>query len=167
MDYRIELEISTGYLGYDMEKEEAIQQVGLYIEEGYHCSEAFIKGLGPLFSQIDVDNLTKYSSGFGGGLGMTKQNTCGLLAGGVMIISALLGRNELRCENKEDDEIDKRCQEICAEYRLRFLDKIKATRCCEIRVMGYGSNGIPCSTLSREMAEVFINLCEDYHLFDE
>jgi hypothetical protein len=147
-----------------MDRTQAVNNVSEYIKQGYHCSEAFVKGMGVLFPQIDVEYLVMTSSGFGGGVGMTKQNVCGLLVGGIMIISALMGRSELRVIKGEVDEQDAECQKICADYRARFLDNIKATRCCEIRVMGYGGTGIPCSTLARKVANIFLDVCDDYGL---
>lgn len=147
-----------------MDKNEAVNNVGMYLEQGFHCSEAFVKGMGDLFPKIDMDCILKASTGFAGGIGMTKQNACGLLVGGVMIISSLLGRTELKYAKGEVDPKDVECQKICAEYRAKFLDALKATKCCEIRVMGYGSPEMPCSKLGKTAANIFLDVCEEHGL---
>lgn len=66
------------------------------------------------------------ATGFSGGLGNTRQELCGALSGGVMVIGALFGRTSFQ----EDDRL---AIELADRYRRRFLDEFGYTQCAELR----------------------------------
>ncbi len=70
--------------------------------------------------------MTRASSPFGGGVGGSLDEMCGLLSGGVLLIGALLGR-EL------PDWPDEEAQRLAALWRQRFLAEYGATRCRTLR----------------------------------
>ena len=57
---------------------------------GANCSQAVIGAFQPECG-IDFDTAMRIASGFGGGMGHTK-NTCGAITGAVMALSAIVGR---------------------------------------------------------------------------
>ena len=86
--------------------------------------------------------LAKASSPFGGGVGGSREEMCGLLSGGVLLIGALLGRE---LPDRPDDE----AQRLAQAWRDRFLQALGATRCGTLR------DGLPdqphrCRPLVRE-----------------
>ena len=58
--------------------------------EGYNCAQAVFGAFCEDFG-LDFETAMKLSSGFGGGMGHTK-NTCGAITGAVMALSAIVGR---------------------------------------------------------------------------
>ena len=68
----------------------------------------------------------RMATGFSGGLANTRQELCGGLSGGVMVIGALLGRTGL-------DEDDKPAIELARRYRERFLERFGYTQCSALR----------------------------------
>ena len=72
---------------------EAEERARQYFREGLNCSECVLKS----FMDVNDVNLPPevitLASGFGGGIGQTK-NTCGAVTGAVMAISAVKGRRD-------------------------------------------------------------------------
>ena len=61
-----------------------------------------------------------------GGVGNTRQEVCGALSGGALVIGALWGRTDLT----EDDTL---ALDLTARYRERFLDAFGGTQCVWLR----------------------------------
>lgn len=71
----------------------------------------------------DLDpRIVRITTGFAGGVGGSKQEMCGALSAGVMIIGALYGRNNL----EEDDEP---ARQLVTRYRECFAADF-GTTCC-------------------------------------
>jgi C_GCAxxG_C_C family probable redox protein len=77
-----------------------------------------------------VDDLQTQSlrmaTGFSGGLGDTREELCGALSGGVMVIGALHGRTSL-------EEDDQPAIQLAARYRSGFLEEFGYTQCVRLR----------------------------------
>ena len=86
--------------------------------------EPYVKNLEPACPVGSV--LTRVATGFSGGLGDTREELCGALSGGVIVIGALCGRTSL-------DEDDQPAIERAARYRERFLQTLGYTQCRELR----------------------------------
>ena len=73
--------------------------------EGYNCAQSvfwsFTDKLG-----IERDFALKSATGFGGGMGR-KQEVCGALSGGVMVLNVLYGRGEHDDKQKQEDTYSK------------------------------------------------------------
>jgi C_GCAxxG_C_C family probable redox protein len=65
------------------------------------------------------------ATGFAGGLGGSRLELCGALAGGVMIIGALFGRTTL-----ENDDL---AQRMAQRFRERFDETFDTTQCERLR----------------------------------
>ncbi len=95
--------------------------------------------------------LSRLSTGFGGGLGGTRQELCGALSGGVMVIGALYGRTDA-------DQDKSRPYHLAACFRERFAQAFGATICQDLRDAGYGTSGPPCTTLVEKAARLLLEI---------
>ncbi|MGC9347167.1 MAG: C-GCAxxG-C-C family protein [Anaerolineae bacterium] len=118
---------------------------------GYHCSEAVVLAVGPHVVREWHPACARMATGFAGGVGGTHQELCGALAGGVMIIGALFGRNTL-----ENDEL---AQRMTKRFRERFLETFDMTQCERLReevVEPEGGLG-SCAVLVQRTVMVLLN----------
>jgi C_GCAxxG_C_C family probable redox protein len=63
---------------------------------------------------------------FGGGVGGTRQELCGALAGGLLVIGALYGRTDA-------SQDDKQSYALAKQFREAFLAEFGHTQCAPIR----------------------------------
>ena len=73
---------------------------------------------------------------FGGGIGSSHQEVCGAIAGGVLVIGALYGRD--RADQLEEKE---HAAALAARYRQGFLSALGDTLCQPLRDRHHGSDG--------------------------
>ncbi len=104
----------------------------------------------------EMDALVRVATGFSGGLGDTRQELCGALSGGVMLIGALFGRTSL-------EEDDQPAVDLAARYRERFLETCGYTRCSDLREQIVDPPGglDSCGELVEQAAMVLIGLLEE------
>ncbi len=89
---------------------------------------------------------------FGGGVAGTRQEMCGALSGGIMVIGGLHGRTD----RNEDDQ---RSYDLAAQYRQAFLDEFGHSQCEPIRGMFQkpdGSHG--CDQVVERVERILLNL---------
>ena len=96
-----------------------------YLREGYHCSEAVLLAVAPHVVREWHPACARLSTGFAGGIGGSRQEVCGALAGGIMVIGALFGRSEL-----QDDAL---AQRLSKQLRDRFDEVFETTQCARLR----------------------------------
>lgn len=97
-----------------------------------------------------VDDCTlRLTTGFSGGVGDTRQDMCGALSAGIMIAGALYGRAEVHQD-------DKRCLQLAARYRDRFVQAFGTTCCGELR-RGHCS----CAVLVEQAANILLEVIEE------
>ena len=73
------------------------------------------------FGQVP-ELLIRASNPFGGGIGGTKEELCGVLSGGTLILGALRGRVSAQ---ENDDAL----YTLVQKWRARFLQQQEATQC--------------------------------------
>ncbi len=95
------------------------------LREGYHCSEAVLLAVAPRVVRDWNPACARMSTGFAGGIGGSRQEVCGALAGGIMVIGALFGRSDL-----QDDAL---AQRLCKQFRDRFYEAFETTQCARLR----------------------------------
>ena len=94
----------------------------------------------------------KMSTGFGGGIGHSFEEVCGVFSAGVMVIGALYGRSSL----DQDDEF---CQGVITDFRDRFKKRFDTINCSELREERYGSGREePCSVLVERATRILIEV---------
>lgn len=109
--------------------------------------------IGPL-----ADREICLSSGFGAGVGDSKEELCGAFSGGVMVIGGLLGRSDPSAD-------DSACQALVRQYRERFLRKFETLTCGELRQEKFGSQGAePCSVLVERAVALLLELIDEHQL---
>lgn len=98
----------------------------------------------------------RMATGFSGGLGDTREELCGALSGGVMVIGAAYGR-------VSGDEDDKPAIVRAAHYRERFLETFGYAQCSELREKVVDAPGGPgsCGELVERAAMILMELLED------
>lgn len=97
--------------------------------------------------------LRRMATGFSGGLGDTREELCGALSGGAMVIGVLHGRASL-------DEADEPAIRLAARYRGRFLEEFGYTQCLRLREnVVYGIEGLgSCGALVERAAMILLGL---------
>lgn len=122
---------------------------------GYHCAEVVSKTITEAYANEPGTDIPKVASGFGGGIGRTFGDICGILSGGVIALSYLYGRNS-------PGENIKKTFELTAEWRKRFIEKVGFTQCPSILAkLGEQENMMKCKKLTAEMTGVLAELLEE------
>ena len=95
----------------------------------------------------------RMATGFAGGVGDTRQEMCGALSGGVLVIGGLFGRDSL-------DEDDGQALALATCYRERFLAELGATQCARLReTVVYAPGGLgSCAVLVERAATMLLEL---------
>ncbi|ONI38276.1 hypothetical protein AN640_03895 [Candidatus Epulonipiscium fishelsonii] len=75
------------------EKELFVKSATDYFREGLNCAECTLKAYLDLHPELD-SNLVTISSGFGGGIGRTRKNTCGALSAACIVAGFNYGRKD-------------------------------------------------------------------------
>lgn len=89
-----------------------------------------------------------------GGLGSTHYELCGALAGGAMVIGALLGRSSA-------DEDDATAQAMAREFRSQFLAEMGHTQCAQIRDWVHQPDGPgTCAVIVEKAAHILLQLLD-------
>jgi len=96
----------------------------------------------------------RMSSALAGGLGKTKEEMCGALSGGAMVIGGLYGREHV-------SESDERALSLAAAYRRAFLQHFGETQCAALRVL-VEAPGDPqsCADIVDQAATILIRLLD-------
>lgn len=108
-----------------MERADVEEMARQALDSGFNCAESVLHSAG-LHLGVNVDGkLTRVASGFGGGVGRSKRELCGALAGGLMAIGLAFGRDSggQSCEEAYD---------LAATFRERFLARHGACACHEL-----------------------------------
>ena len=83
------------------------------------------------YSNETHTDIPKAATGFGGGIGGSKSETCGALTGGIIAVGCLFGRKQ-----SKDDK--KTAYEIGAEFRQNFIESFGSSTCRNI-LEGFGN----------------------------
>lgn len=109
------------FQGHIVDKDFMKQAAGQTFREGYNCSEAIVRAFRSAL-QLDIsDEELRMASGFGGGLGHAGC-LCGALAGSIMVLGILQGRDN-NAQSREPVYIS------AQQFHDLFRKKFGAT-CC-------------------------------------
>jgi C_GCAxxG_C_C family probable redox protein len=101
------------------------------------------------------ERVLRMATAMGGGVGLTQQELCGALSGGILIIGAMHGRTT-------PYEDDRTCARLATEYREKFLQTFGTTKCQELRDSGYGLDGNwPCDKLVERAASILLEVLDE------
>lgn len=95
-------------------------------------------------------------TGLAGGVGNTKEELCGALSSGVVILSALYGRASL-------EESDEAAYRWSALYRERFRETLGTTQCQTLRDRVGARPGYrePCAQVVEQAVKVLLGVLEE------
>jgi C_GCAxxG_C_C family probable redox protein len=109
---------------------EKAYELGLVYEERFGgCAPACLLACMEVMSVVD-ENLYKASTGFSGGLGVTRESQCGALSGGVMFLGLLFGRGFLGRGTKFFDHSQHKMFDLAEQLKAKF-DKEYGTFICK------------------------------------
>jgi len=100
------------------------------------------------------DVLLRVSTPFGGGVGLTEKELCGVLSGGVILIGSLLGRIS---PATSDDEV----QALAETWRRQFHRAMGATICEDLRAT-LPNEPNRCRPVVGRGVGLLLDLLEDY-----
>ena len=131
-------------------KENAFENFG----SGLNCAESvFLSGLKNLESELDP-GLVKVASGFGGGVGGTREEICGVLTGGIMAFGLLFGRTS-------PTEEDAKAKEMATALLARFIQRYGTTQCQGvINQFDEATRSTQCQELTMWVAEIVADILE-------
>ena len=135
-------------------KSEAGQKAFEYHKSGFHCAEAVLKAIVEIYGNGSSRDIPKIATGFGGGIGRTKQEICGAITGGVMAIGFLSGRSEPGADWAD-------ASEMAAKLKRRFVHEHGTTNCgALLATFGPQENMMRCKQLSGEVAGMLADILD-------
>jgi len=108
---------------------------------GYNCAQSVLYSYSETLD-VDPDLALRIATGFGGGMGR-KQEVCGAVTGGIMVLGLLHGRGE----NEGKERVDKTYLEV--RNLIDSFTMVHGTLCCRDLLSG-------CSLLTEEGRKRFI-----------
>ena len=121
-------------------------------QKGFNCAETVMLMTGKYYlPEIDF-SYSNLVTGFGGGVGRSRAETCGALTGSVVALSMLIGRHDT---SKSVDEIHPHI----AEFRDIFLREFDNSICEELRK---GYDGDAAKKMCHEMTAKTVILLFDF-----
>jgi C_GCAxxG_C_C family probable redox protein len=138
----------------EKKRAEVEQRVFDYFQSGFNCAEAVSKAIMELYSKENQPVIPGVATGFGGGIGASKAETCGALNGGIIAIGWLFGRKE-----PKDDK--KAAYELAAEFRQKFIATFGSSTCRTI-LDGFGEqeNLIECKKMTARAAGILYTMLD-------
>ena len=138
-----------------MKKVEAEQKAFEYFSKGFHCAEIMAKVLAEYFEHGDAEEISKYASTFGGGMGGTHEDVCGALSGALIFIGAKMGR--VKPGKNIDDAMA-----LAKKLREEFINHNSSTNCKEILdQFGPQENSLDCKIMVSKMAGIFAEIIQN------
>jgi C_GCAxxG_C_C family probable redox protein len=137
-----------------MKKKDIEQKTFAFFHSGFNCAESIMKAFAELYSKEPELSMTKFASGFGGGIGGSHCETCGALTGGIIAIGWLFGR-------KDPSDDKQKVLSLSAEFRTLFLNRFKSTNCKEILdLMERQEIKLDCKELTAEAAGILYDILQ-------
>lgn len=109
-----------------MSRIKAEQLALAYSESGLHCAESVASAITQLFCPDQTEVACRMATGFGGGMGGSRQEACGALTGGVLAIGLLCGRTT-------PEQGRETAYQVSVAYRERFMARFGGTICQALR----------------------------------
>jgi C_GCAxxG_C_C family probable redox protein len=98
--------------------------------------------------------ITRFATGFGGGIGASHCEACGALTGGIIALGWLYGRKD-PCDDKQ------KVYSLSAEFRTLFLKKFGSTNCEKILdILGDQENNLKCKKLTADAAGILYEILQ-------
>ena len=129
-----------------------------FFESGFNCAESISQAILEAFSQEAPQDIPRVASAFGGGIGGSHAEACGVMTGGIIAIGYLLGRTD------PDHDIES-TKELAKAYRQEF-NKIAGTTSCGLLLEQFGDQDShhECSLLVGQMTVILAKLLKAHGL---
>ena len=138
-----------------MTRQEIEQRAFELHDGGYHCAEAVFLAVAEARGGLAKGMSPRVATCFGGGVGRTHEELCGALAGGLMALGFLNGRDG-QGENWD------RAAGLAAAFREDFIARFGASACKEVLArLGEQENMAKCKRLSGFTAGLLFELLCD------
>ncbi|MEW6262462.1 MAG: C-GCAxxG-C-C family protein [Thermodesulfobacteriota bacterium] len=109
-----------------MDQPDVKKNIVAYFQSGLHCAEAVVKAVLESFSRAEEAAIvSRAASGFGGGIAGSQEELCGAFTGGVMALSALLGRSQGGQDLRE-------CAKRTAAFKEEFQERFESLNCGQL-----------------------------------
>lgn len=144
-----------------MDRQTVEQQAYQDISSGFNCAESVLRSAGASLGVNADGSLTRAATCFGGGVGRSKQELCGALAGGLMALGLARGRDS--AGQSSDLPSD-----LAAEFRERFIDMHGSSSCKKL-LEGFGPQPgwEGCKRLTAQTAGLLFDLSREAGLNGE
>lgn len=121
-------------------------------DSGFCCAESISKVVLEALGAEHTPAMTRLASGFIGGIGRTKEDVCGGLVGGVMVLGFLYGRSQ------PGQNVDELCKKA-GIFREQFTALQGSTLCPVIlERLGEQEGMVKCKRFIAEAAGILIEL---------
>jgi C_GCAxxG_C_C family probable redox protein len=135
-----------------MEREIVEQCACENFESGLNCAETVATTIVEKYSGASSSMFPKIASAFGGGVGGTREELCGALAGGILAIGYFFGRTQPGGDVQTS-------KDLAATFRQRFLEQYSDTKCRAILdSLGPQENSSECKKLIANVAGMLSEL---------
>lgn len=126
-----------------------------YLQSGFCCTEAIIQSITESFSNQPSQAIPRIGTGFCKGIGMTGEDVCGAVVGGVIAIGYLYGRNN-------GDEDKTRVSQCAAKFRERFFAENGTTNCWKLlEKFGEQENMQQCKQMTAHTAGMLADILSE------
>ncbi|RPI77683.1 MAG: C_GCAxxG_C_C family protein [Desulfobacteraceae bacterium] len=123
-----------------------------YFSSGFNCAESVSKTIIEAFADRPVPDLPKMASAFGGGVGGTREELCGALAGGILAVGYLTGRMQPGADLSQT-------KKLASDLREQFMAQYGATQCrAVLEKLGPQKNSLKCKELAAKVAGMLAEL---------
>ena len=129
-----------------------------YHERGCNCAQSVLAAFGDL-THLSEGEALALAGGFGGGVGGCHEELCGAASGAVLVLGILSSRL-----GGDSQEIRRRTYAATKEFRKRFQDQFRFTRCGDLLSARIGSengtNGVRRLGVSQHCAVLVVSAVE-------
>ncbi len=128
-----------------IKKEELMNNAGNNFKVGLNCIECVLKAYLDMEDATFPAEVIALATGMGGGIGHTKEGSCGALLGACMAVGCVKGRKNPLERETRDDRIAQLRQEIYPTYAKlteQFKEEFKSINCGEMCRMFEDIDGI-------------------------
>jgi C_GCAxxG_C_C family probable redox protein len=140
-----------------MERNSKVSRMAFeYHKEGFHCAEAVSKAFMEVYGDGASHDIPKVATAFGGGVGRTKHEICGTLAGAIIALGYLFGRTEPGADWTD-------ASRLAAKLKQRFVQEHGTTNCgALLATFGPQENMMRCKQLSGEVAGMLADIIDEH-----
>jgi C_GCAxxG_C_C family probable redox protein len=119
------------------------------MDSGHSCAEAIILSVGKEVIDDYDPSMCRLATGFRGGIGACRDEVCGAVSGGVMVIGALYGRSDPKASTERSDA-------LVNDLRRQFIERFGST-CCRDLYQG----PISCTQIVQESAVMLLSALDE------